>query len=75
MESLGLEVAKVRDPVKDQIQMLSQLLEGKQAVWMEGSQGWTTWMEVVQEQTLLNELSFCCNGVSRSAAVLLRDCM
>lgn len=45
LETLGEEVARVRDPVQYQIQMLSELLHGKQGIWMEGPTGSTTWMD------------------------------
>ncbi|XP_057827373.2 uncharacterized protein LOC131038833 [Cryptomeria japonica] len=49
LESLGIEIGKTKDPVMEHIQMLSQLLEGKQELWMEGPLGWTTWMEAFQD--------------------------
>lgn len=38
-----------RPPPFNRIEMCSQILARKKVVWMEGEQGWTTWMEDLDE--------------------------
>ena len=43
--SLAKEVRRIGTPSYDKMDMYAQCLERKKVIWMEGAQGWMTWLE------------------------------
>ncbi|XP_057860189.2 transcription factor MYB8-like [Cryptomeria japonica] len=45
LKKLIKELKDSRGPYFDKLEMFTQILDRKKVVWMEGPQGWTTWLE------------------------------
>ena len=49
LESLIEEIRCTGAPSYDKMDMYAQCLDREKIVWMEGAQGWTTWLENVDD--------------------------